>query len=91
MTILRTNSPCNTILLWTSFYFLQVNQQKGVGMISTYNIYRAYSEQKPSTNLSRNHQLLDLSVPRSLALLYGPGPSCYADVNSISAKLKQVN
>ena len=32
------------------FYFLQVNQQKRVGMVSTNNLLRTYSEQiyKPS-------------------------------------------
>ena len=43
MSDIRTNSPCCSVLLWTSFCFLQVNQQKYVGMVSTNNI--TYSEQ----------------------------------------------
>ena len=39
----RTNSTCCSVLLCTSFCFLQVNQQKHVGMLSTNNIM--YSEQ----------------------------------------------
>ena len=41
--IIRTNTPCCSVLPWTSFCFLQVNQQKHAGMISTYN--KTYSEQ----------------------------------------------
>ena len=40
---IRTNSPCCSVLLWISFFFLQVNQQKGAGMVSTNNI--TYSDQ----------------------------------------------
>ena len=40
---IRTNSPCCSVLLWISFCFLQVNQQKGAGMVSTNNA--TYSEQ----------------------------------------------
>ena len=32
---IRTNSPCCSLLLWISFCFLQVNQGKCVGMVST--------------------------------------------------------
>ena len=39
----QKNSPCCSVLLWTSFCILQVSQQKLVGMVSTSNI--AYSEQ----------------------------------------------
>ena len=39
---IRTNNLCCSVLLWTSFCFLQVNQQKRVGLVST-NIM--YSEQ----------------------------------------------
>ena len=39
----QKNSPCCSVFLWRSFCFLQVNQQKRVGMISTSNI--TYSEQ----------------------------------------------
>ena len=35
---IRTNGPCDNILLWTSFWFLQGNQQKYLGMISTNNV-----------------------------------------------------
>ena len=37
-------------LHWTSFYFLRFNQQKLVGIVSTDNVQRTYSEQihKPS-------------------------------------------
>ena len=34
---IRTNSRCCSVLLKTSFCFLQVNQQKHVGMVSTNN------------------------------------------------------
>ena len=40
---ISTNSPCCTVLLRTSFSFLQVNQQKRVEMVFTNNI--KYSEQ----------------------------------------------
>ena len=40
---IRTSSPYCSVLLWTSFCFLQVNQQKRVKMFSTNNI--TYSEQ----------------------------------------------
>ena len=40
---IRTNSPCCSVLPWTSFCFLQVNQQKRAGMVSTNNT--TYSEQ----------------------------------------------
>ena len=39
---IRTSSLCCNVLRWTSFCFLQLNQQKRVGMVST-NI--TYSEQ----------------------------------------------
>ena len=48
---IRANSPCGSILLWTSF--LQVSQQKHIEMVSTINktyskkIYKPY-QQKPS-------------------------------------------
>ena len=32
---IRTNNPCCSILLWTSFYYLQVNKQEHIGMVST--------------------------------------------------------
>ena len=35
---IKTNSPCFNILHWTSFWFLQVNQQKRVWMVSTNNM-----------------------------------------------------
>ena len=38
-----SNSPCSSVLLWTSFCFLQVNHQKHVRVVSTNNIM--YSEQ----------------------------------------------
>ena len=34
---IRTNSPYCNVLIWTSFCFLQVNQQKHVGIASTIN------------------------------------------------------
>ena len=34
----RMNNPCCSVLLWISFCLLQVNHQKRVGMVSTYNI-----------------------------------------------------
>ena len=40
---IRTNSPCCNVLLWSSFCFLQVNQQKRIGMVNTNNI--TYSKQ----------------------------------------------
>ena len=41
---IKANSPyCNT-LLWTSVCFPKVNQQKLVGMVSTNNMKRTYSE-----------------------------------------------
>ena len=33
-----TNSPCCSVLLWTNFSFLPVNQQNCVGVVSTNNI-----------------------------------------------------
>ena len=35
---IRTNSSCSNILLWASFCFLEVSQQKHVGMVSTNNV-----------------------------------------------------
>ena len=35
---IRTNSPHWNVLLWTSFCFLKVNQQKPVGFVSTNNM-----------------------------------------------------
>ena len=32
-------------LLWTSFCFLKINQQAGVGMVSTNNIQKTYTDQ----------------------------------------------
>ena len=40
---IRTNSPCCSVLPWTSFCLLRVNQEKRAGMVATNN--RAYSEQ----------------------------------------------
>ena len=40
---IRTNSPCCNVLLWPNVYFLQVNQQKRIRMVSSNNI--TYSEQ----------------------------------------------
>ena len=37
MVDIRTNSPYCSVLLWTSFCFLQVNQQKRAEMVSTNN------------------------------------------------------
>ena len=50
---IRTNSHCYSVLLWTSFCFLQINQQQRVGMVSANNmtnseqIYKLFY-QKPS-------------------------------------------
>ena len=52
----QKNSPCCSVLLWTSFCFLQVSQQKLVGMVSTSNI--AYSEQIYTNLFSGNHPIL---------------------------------
>ena len=38
-----TNSSCCSVLLWTSFDFQPVNQQKHTGMVSTNNM--TYSEE----------------------------------------------
>ena len=35
---IRTNSSCSNVLLWASFCFLEVSQQKHVGMVSTNNV-----------------------------------------------------
>ena len=35
---IRSNSLCSSGLFWTSFSFLQVNQEKRVGMVSTNNV-----------------------------------------------------
>ena len=49
---IRRNSPCSSLLLWTSFCFLQVNQQKWFLLITYHTLNR-------STNLSsRNHPTL---------------------------------
>ena len=35
---IRTNSSCSNVLLWASFCFLEVSQQKHVGMVSINNV-----------------------------------------------------
>ena len=35
---IRKNSSCCNVLLWASFCFLEVSQQKHVGMVSTNNV-----------------------------------------------------
>ena len=35
---IRTNSSCCNVLLWASFCFLEVSQQKHVGMVSINNV-----------------------------------------------------
>ena len=55
------NSPCCSVLLLTSFCFLQINQQKRVGMVSTDNV----NTLNRSTNLfSRNHLTLHFRLRR---------------------------
>ena len=44
---IRTNSRGCSVLLWTSFYFLQVNQQKRVGMVSANNMIHSEQIYKP--------------------------------------------
>ena len=44
---IRTNSPCCSVLLWTSFCFPQVNRQKRVWMVSTNNITCSEQIYKP--------------------------------------------
>ena len=52
---ITTSSPCCSVLLWTGFCFLQVNQRKHVGMVSTNNKHTL----NRSTNLfSKNHPTL---------------------------------
>ena len=49
-------------LLWTSFYFMHVNQQERVGMVSTNNMYRTYSRKDLQTLLVETiaHHVFDL-------------------------------
>ena len=44
---IRTNSPCCSVLLRASFYFLQVNQQECVGMVSANNMTHSKQIYKP--------------------------------------------
>ena len=53
---IKTNSLCCSVLFWTSFCFLQVNQQKRGGMVSTNNINIPWTDLQ--TFFSRNHPTL---------------------------------
>ena len=54
-------SPCCSILLLTSFCFLQINQQKRVGMVSTDN---ANTLNRSKNLFSRNHLTLHFRLRR---------------------------